>query len=361
MFRHRHYDLSGLVADLLENEGKSLIVSGSNDVNIQVIINGINNLLGNYGNTVLTSKTLNTHQGIDSEFETFISELKNKTIAGVMCWGVNPVYNHPAGTEIKQAFEGLELSVSFAEKADETTATCHWVCPAPNYLEAWNDAEPKTGSFSLAQPTISKFFDSRQVQESLMKWSGVEETNYYSFVKKYWVDNFKNQQSEFSDDRMFWNSTLQIGVFETANSVSSELTYTENGLSDSLSQIKPATNGWEIALYESVALSNGNAANNPWLQELPDPIAKVSWDNFAAVPVKWAEENGIQNESVITVNGIELPVIVQPGQAANTISVALGYGRIIAGKVGDGVGKNMFPMTAIENGAKKLWVSGASC
>ncbi|HRX12137.1 MAG TPA: TAT-variant-translocated molybdopterin oxidoreductase, partial [Draconibacterium sp.] len=354
------YDLSGLVADLIENEGKSLVVSGSNNVDVQIIINAVNNLLGNYGKTLFTGKTLNTHQGIDSEFETFISELKDKTIAGVICWGVNPVYNHPAGSEIKQAFEGLELSVSFAEKDDETTATCHWVCPAPNYLEAWNDAEPKTGSFSLAQPTISKLFDSRQVQESLLKWSGLENADFYAFLKNYWIENFMNKQSEFADSRMFWNSTLQIGVFEPGNFTDSELSYSENGLSESISRIKPANNGWEIAFYESVALSNGNNANNPWLQELPDPIAKVSWDNFAAVPVNWAVENGIQNESVISVNGIELPVVVQPGQAADTISVALGYGRVIAGKVGDRVGKNMFPLTIIENGAKKLWLAGAT-
>lgn len=353
-------DLSGLVADLLENEGKSLIVSGSNDVNIQLIINGINNLLGNYGNTVLTAKTLNTHQGIDSDFETFISEIKNKTIAGVLCWGVNPVYNHPAGSEIKQALEGLELTVSFAEKNDETTASCHWVCPVPNYLEAWEDAEPKTGYYSLAQPAISKLFSSRQVQESLMKWSGFEATDFYTFIRNFWSENLIKLQTEFTESRMFWNDSLQKGVFEPANLNSEELIYTDNGLAVSLTQIKPAATGWEIVLYESVALSNGNMANNPWLHELPDPVAKTSWDNFAAVPVKWAEENGVQNESVITVNGIELPVIVQPGQAANTISVAVGYGREIAGKVGDGVGKNMFPLTTIENGTKKLWLTGAA-
>ena len=353
-------DITSLAEDLLENEGKSLVISGSNDVNIQLIVNAINNLLGNYGTTISLEKTLNTHQGIDSEFETFISELKSKTIAGVFFWDVNPVYNHPAGEELKQAFEGLELSVSFAERNDETTAACHWICPAPNYLESWNDAEPKTGSFSLAQPTISKLFDSRQVQESLLKWSGVEAPDFYATLKNYWIENFMGQQSEFLDSRMFWNSTLQIGVFEPFNSVSAELKYTDNGLADSVAQIKPAGNGWEIELYESVALSNGNAANNPWLQELPDPIAKVSWDNFAAVPVKWAEEKGLQNESVITVNGIELPVIIQPGQASETISVAVGYGRKIAGKVGDGVGKNMFPLAAIENGAKKLWIADAN-
>lgn len=353
-------DLSGLVADLLENEGKSLVVSGSNDVNIQLIINGINNLLGNYGNTVLTAITLNTHQGIDSDFETFISEIKSKTIAGVLCWGVNPVYNHSAGSEIKQALEGLELTVSFAEKNDETTASCHWVCPAPNYLEAWDDAEPKTGYYSLTQPAISKLFSSRQIQESLMKWSGLESIDFYTFIRNYWSENLIKLQTEFTEARMFWNDSLQKGVFEPSNLMSIELKYIENGLADSISQIKPAAIGWEIVLYESVALSNGNMANNPWLHELPDPIAKISWDNFAAVPVKWAEANGVQNESVITVNGIELPVFVQPGQAADTISVAVGYGREIAGKVGAGVGKNMFPLSTIENGAKKLWLTGGT-
>ena len=353
-------DIAGLAEDLLENEGKSLVVSGSNDVNTQLIVNAINNLLGNYGTTISLEKTLNTHQGIDSDFENFISELKNKTIAGVMCWGVNPVYNHPAGNEIKLGLEGLELSVSFAEKNDETTAACHWVCPTSNYLESWDDAEPKTGSFSLAQPAISKLFDSRQVQDSLLKWGGLEGTDYYTFIKEYWIENFMGLQSEFADSHIFWNSTLQIGVFETKGLGLEGLKYTDNGLSDSLSKIESAADSWEIELYQSVALSNGNAANNPWLQELPDPIAKVSWDNFASVPVKWAEEHAVQNESVITVNGIELPVVVQPGQANGTISVALGYGREIAGKVGDGVGKNMFPMAVIENGAKKLWVSGAT-
>lgn len=353
-------DLSGLVTDLSENEGKSLVVSGSNDVNIQLIINAINNLLGNYGNTVLTSKTLNTHQGIDSDFETLVSEIKNKQVAGLLCWGVNPVYNHPVGNELKTAIESLELSVSFSERPDETTVACHWVCPEPNYLEAWNDAEPKTGSFSLAQPAISKLFSSRQVQESLLKWSGQENTDYYTFIRNYWNENLLGLQNEYIDGSAFWNFSLQKGVFETKNLVSEELGYTETGLAGALSQIKPSTEGWEIVLYESVALGNGNLANNPWLQELPDPIAKISWDNFAAVPVKWAEENGVQNESVITVNGIELPVLIQPGQAADTISVALGYGREIAGKVGERVGKNMYRLSTIENGAKKLWLTGAT-
>lgn len=352
-------DLGGLVADLIENEGKSLVVAASNDTQVQLVVNAINQLLGNYGNTILTSRTLNTKQGIDAEFESFLSGLKNKNIAGVLCWGVNPVYNHPAGKEIKAALEGLELSVAFADRPDETTAACHWVCPEPHYLESWNDAEPVTGSFSLAQPAISKLFDGRQVQELLLKWSGETTMNYYDFLRKNWEDNFTGLQSEFGNARDFWNDSLQKGIFESSVT-NSELTYSDNGLAQAVSSLKPsAKTGWEVVFYESVALGSGLHANNPWLHELPDPVAKVSWDNFAAVPVKWAEENALKDESVITVNGLELPVIIQPGQAEGTISVALGYGREIAGKVGNGVGKNIFPMVQLENNSRKYWLAGA--
>ncbi|MCK3682655.1 TAT-variant-translocated molybdopterin oxidoreductase [Maribellus sp. YY47] len=350
-------DINGLAEDLLANEGHSLVVSGSNDVNTQLIVNAINQLLGNYGNTVLTSTTLNTHQGIDADFETFISELKNKTVAGVLCWGVNPVYNHPKGSELKDLIAGAELSVSFSDRKDETTAACHWVCPEPHYLESWNDAEPKSGMYSLAQPTISKLFDSRQVQETLLKWAGEETPNYYEYVKKYWSEELFKLQNTYTDTRIFWNEALQKGVFEPEKA-SGQLTYSEAGLGEALSA-QSESKGWEVVLYESVGLKDGSSGNNPWLQELPDPVAKISWDNFAAVPVKWAEENGLQNESVITINGVELPVFIQPGQAAGTISVALGYGREIAGKVGDGVGTNMYPFVSVENGARKFWVAGA--
>ena len=352
-------DLSSLVEDLLENEGKSIIVSNSSDENIQVIVNAINYILGNYGSTLLLGKTLNTRQGIDGDFEYFLAELKSGAVSGVLCWGVNPVYNHPKGEEIKSLFANLELSVSFADRKDETTSACQLVCPEPHYLESWNDAEPKTGVFSLTQPTIQKLFDSRQPQESLAKWSGEEAPDYYEFLKKNWEESLFSLQNEINNATQFWNDSLQKGVFEPENISAEPVSYSESGLTEAISSLKPVSAGWEVIFYENTGMLNGAFANNPWLQELPDPIAKISWDNFAAVPVKWAEENGVANERVITVNGVELPVLVQPGQAANTISVALGYGRTIAGKVGDGVGKNMFAQTVVENGSKKYWISQA--
>ncbi|MBN1819680.1 MAG: 4Fe-4S dicluster domain-containing protein, partial [Prolixibacteraceae bacterium] len=350
-------DVSALVSELIENEGKSIIISGSNDENIQLIVNAINNLLGNYNHTIDFNKSLLTRQGIDNEFETFLQELNSGNISGLLCRGVNPVYDHPEGEKIKETISKLELSVSFSERPDETTAVCQFVCPEPNYLESWGDAEPKTGQFSLQQPTIQKLFDSRQIEESLLKWIG-KEIDIHEYLMENWESDFYPKQNDFSDSRLFWNDSLQKGVFEIpANS--ENISYSKNGLSNALSSIKPAQNGWDVEFYENIALSNGKYANNPWLQELPDPVAKISWDNFAAVPVKWAEENGLQNESVITVNGVELPVFIQPGQKTDTVSIALGYGREIAGKVGNGVGKNMFKLTSVKNGAKAFVVSDA--
>ncbi len=280
-------------------------------------------------------------------------------ISGILCWGVNPVYNHPAGEEIRTGLKNMALSVSFSDRKDETTAACQWVCPEPHYLESWNDAEPKKGIYSLAQPTIPKLFDSRQVQESLAKWSGTTEPNYYEYIIKHWGDNYYKLQSKFADSRQFWDDALQKGTFEPEIKNLSVPEYSEKGLSQAVASIKPAGSGWEVQFYQNIAMVDGSFANNPWLQELPDPIAKISWDNFAAVPVKWAEEQGLKNESVITVNGIELPVFIQPGQTQNTISVALGYGRQVAGKVGEGVGKNMFAIAPIENGGKKYWLTNA--
>ena len=349
-------DITALIPELLENEGKSIIISGSNDFHIQLIVNSINNLLRNFGNTIDLDSPLMTRQALDEDFEKFSGSLLSGQFAGLLCWGVNPVYDHPEGEKIKEAIAKLGLSVSFSEKPDETAAACQYICPQANYLESWGDAEPKAGFYSLAQPCIHKLFDSRQVEESLLKWIG-KNTDYHQYIMDYWEKTLFPKQKKYTDFRMFWDDSLQNGVFEAAHT-DSGLTYSGQGVEEALASMKPVQNGWEVQFYENTAIGNGKHANNPWLQELPDPIAKISWDNFAAVPIEWAKENGLKNESVITVNGVELPVFIQPGQTNSTISVALGYGREISGKVGNGVGRNMFRMISVKNKTREFYLAG---
>lgn len=343
-------DVSGLANDLLEAQGQSIVISGSNNSHVQLVVNAINQLLGNYGKTLVWDSALLTKQGLDTNMAQLNADIVAGKIDALLVWGVNPVYDQANGYELANAIRKLKLTVSFAERKDETAQVCQYILPEPNYLESWGDFEPKKGLFSLAQPTISRLFDSRDVTENLMGWAGMPQ-KYNDFVKSVWEKEFYPVQSEFADFRLFWNDTLQKGVFE--HGVTSQAIYSNEGLAAAVSALPAAQSGVEVILYESVALGNGKYANNPWLQELPDPVAKISWDNFAAVPVAFAQANGLQNESVIKINGMELPVFVQPGQAEGTISLALGYGRSHAGKVGEGVGTNLFGLVDQSSGNRK--------
>ncbi len=349
-------DISDLAKDLLENEKSGIVISGSNDVNIQLLVNGINHLLGNYGETIGLENPLMTKQGIDQDTDRLLSELKSGTVKALVVWNANPVYDHPKGSEFAAEIRKLGLTVSFSERPDETTALCQYVLPETNFLESWNDLEPKAGIYSLAQPVIAPLFNTRPPQVTLQKWSG-NEINHRDFIQNFWKENQFTKQENTTDFIQFWNTSLQNGVFETIQE--SKLNYSPEGIAGAAGQVKSVVNGTEVILYESVAIGNGKYANNPWLQELPDPVAKISWDNFAAVPVAWAEENGLKNEDVIRVNGMELPVFVQPGQAKDTISVALGYGREIAGKVGDKTGRNLYPSVETENDSRRYYLTSA--
>lgn len=349
-------EIADLAKDLLENEKQSIVVSGSNDVNIQLLVNGINQLLGNYGSTIGLENTLQIKQGIDGNMDRLLAELQAGSVKGLLVWGANPVYDHPRGKEFAAAISKADLSVSFSEKPDETSALCQYILPETNFLESWNDQEPKAGIYSLVQPAIAPIFNARAPQETLLKWSG-NNLNYHGFIQNFWKETHFSNQKEISDFVQFWFNTLQRGVYETTQT--STLEYSPEGISQAAGLIKSTGSGIEVALYETIALGNGKHANNPWLQELPDPVAKISWDNFAAMPVAYAEEMGLKNEDVIRVNGMELPVFVQPGQAKDTISVALGYGREIAGKVGTHVGTNLYPSVSTANGTRQYYLASA--
>ncbi len=349
-------DVSELAKDLLDNQKQSLVISGSNDVNIQLLVNGINYLLESYGQTIGLDQPLQTKQGVDEDIDRLLADLKAGAVKALLIWDANPVFDHPKGDQFAEAIRKTDLTVSFSERKDETSAQCMYVLPETNYLESWGDLEPKTGIYSLSQPTIAPIFDARAPQETLLKWAG-EEQKHRDFLMNFWKENQFKKQNKTTDFIQFWNTSLQNGVFETLQE--SKLKYSPEGIEQAAGSIKPAVAGTEVVIYESIALGNGKYANNPWLQELPDPVAKISWDNFAAVPVEYATANGLNNEDVIRVNGLELPVFIQPGQAKDTISVALGYGRLVSGKVGDRTGKNLYSFVPTENGTRQFYLTSA--
>jgi MoCo/4Fe-4S cofactor protein with predicted Tat translocation signal len=180
-------NLAEAAADLLQARGRALVVSGSNDVNVQVMVNAINRLLGAYDNQIINlNRPLNLKQGNDNAMATFVQDVANGRVGAVIFYNANPVYDHPAGAALGQNLGNIGLSISMADRVDETAALCQYICPDHHYLEAWNDAEPIQGYYSLGQPTISPLFKTRAAQESLLNWAGAQQQDYYTYLRNTW-------------------------------------------------------------------------------------------------------------------------------------------------------------------------------
>jgi MoCo/4Fe-4S cofactor protein with predicted Tat translocation signal len=331
-------NLDKCAKELVAAKGSAIVVSGSNDPSVQIVVNALNNLLGSYGSTIDLGNPVNYRQGDDAAMNTFINEVKAGQVNTVIFYGANPVYDHPRGAELGEALAKVSTSVSFADRADETASKCKLIAPAPHYLESWGDAEPRKGYYSLTQPTISLIFDARQAQSSLLTWAGAD-ADYHKFLKNYW------NTSILSGSGKSWVQALHDGVYEPINAGASGGTFNSGALTGIA--IAKKSSGIEAYLYESVSMGTGRDANNPWLQELPDPISKVTWENTVAISAATAQKLGLEQGDIAKVTlgkgeGIELPVLIQPGQAHETVAIAIGYGRTAAGKAGNG-GKNVYP------------------
>ena len=349
--------LAKAAEELWANRGKALVVSGSNDKNIQIIVNAINDMLGSYGTTILPGQPVNFRQGNDEAMAAFVEDLKGGRVGGVIFYNCNPVYDHPMGADIAAALKAISLSVATAYKEEETGEQCAYLTPDYHYLESWNDAEPKPGVYSLAQPTITPIFPyTRSAQESLLTWAGEANPDYFEFVKNNWRTWFYTNQA--FDFQTFWDKCLYDGVYEQSSQSSGTVSFNGN-VSAAATAIantyKPAQ--WEVVFFENGSVGNGSQANNPLLQELPDPITKSVWDHYVTVSPKDAKDISFDESftklASITANGntITVPVLVQPGQTPGTIGVPVGYGRTKAGKVADGIGANAYPLVAMVNGS----------
>ncbi len=370
--------------DLAKNAGKSLVVSGSNDPAVQAVVVGLNQMLGNYGKTIDVDQPSFYKQGDDRQLAELANELEKGDVDALFVYGANPVYDSPFASIFEQALPEMDLAVSFATKDDETSLLCTHVASDHHYLESWGDAQQTGGHYTLAQPTIYPIFKTRQAQDSFLAWMERGE-KYQNYLKKFWETNMYPQQTDYSSFRVFWNEALRKGVFTpTSPAAEAEATgasyaMTAADLSAQVNRVKQAgrtqtpKGELEIVFFEKVGLGDGKQANNPWLHELPDPISRVSWDNYVSVPIAVAESMGLKNEDVVDITlgdqTYAMPVYVQPGQARQTIAVALGYGRK-NGKVvkrANGTeqggkqiaGTNFYPVVRVDEGAMQYFRTGA--
>ncbi len=307
---------------------KAVVVSGIQEVGAQKLVLAINNYLQSEVINVDAPRLI--RQGSASEVASVVDAVKNASIGGLITVGVNPAFTLADGSAFAEGLKKLDLSVAFSLKEDETALASQYTAAVPHYLESWGDYEFKVGNFALAQPTIQPLFDTKQFQDVLLSWTGNDQT-YYNVIQENWA--------EFILGSFKWNKVLHDGFFVVENK--NQNSYQGSDLAAEASILAAAkSTELELVLYTKTGMGDGQQANNPWLQEFPDPITRVSWDNYITVAATDAAAAGLKNVNVANgaLNGsyakvtvgkttLTVPVLIQPGQAKGSVGLALGYGK----------------------------------
>jgi MoCo/4Fe-4S cofactor protein with predicted Tat translocation signal len=332
-------------AQQLKSAGsKGVLVSGIQDKNAQLLVLAINQVLAS--EAFSTTGTRQIRKGSNEKVAQLVKDMKAGSVHTLVMSGVNPVYTLADSASFAEGLKKVTTSVSLTLKEDETALLSTIAAPVPHYLEAWGDLSLTKGTYSLTQPTIRPLFDTKQFQDVLMSLNGMSGT-YYDYIKA-------NSSSIVSGAT--WNKILHDGVYVGAAQSVSGGSADFSAAASALAKSKAAA-GFELVLYTKTGMGDGQQANNPWLQEFPDPITRVSWDNYVTVSNADAKALTMSNEivangglngsyaTITTADGLKLenvPVIVQPGQAVGTIGLALGYGRKAALKEEMQVGINAY-------------------
>jgi len=353
--REASADIKQLAKELWKKRGKSLVIAGENDIDKQVLVNAINYELENYGTTLRVDKQLKTKQAIDEDMESLLSDVKSGKVKGLLCYDVNPVFDYYKGAELAQAIKKLSFSVALNKEPNETSVLFDYISPDNHYLESWNDLEPRTSRYSLMQPGIWPLFDTRQFQSSLLAWMG-KETEYLKYIQNYWEQHLYPLQAAYPNFTSFWQHTLQKGVFDPMTDSVFDIKFSNQKMDKLMGEISnlSVSGGVELQVYESIAIGNGSLANNPWLQELPDPITKVCWDNYITISPEDALKLELETSDVVLLNDkIKAPVYILPGQAKDTVAIAGGYGRTVSGVVGKHIGVSVSQFGVYEKDHRK--------
>lgn len=338
---------------------KGVLVCGIQDKNAQLLVIAINQLLKS--EAFVASGARQIRKGSNEKITQLITDMNAGNVHTLIMSGVNPVYTLANSAAFESGLKKTKLSVSFAIKEDETASRTTIAAAAPHYLESWNDYMLTKGTYSLAQPTIRPLFNTRQFQDALLAWNGTSGT-FYDYLKA-------NSAGMLAGST--WNKVLHDGVIVNGMTAASGGTADYSGAANALAQSK-AGSGMELNLYTKTGMGDGQQANNPWLQEFPDPITRVSWDNYLTMSKADADRLKIMNENVangglngsyatVTVGSTKItaPVIVQPGQAVGTVGLAFGYGKKAALKEEMQVGVNAYSLYANFNTVQTAQVSAA--
>ncbi len=334
---------AAVAKDLQAHRGSSVVIPGDHQSPaVHALAHAINQILGNAGKTVVYTDPVDANP-IDqaNSLKDLVADLRGGKVSALFILGANPVYDAPADLDFAGALKNSNapFRVHVGLYQDETAELCQWHINETHYLEAWSDGRAYDGTVSIVQPLIAPLYNGKSIHEVIAPLAGQSEATGYEIVQAYW-----KKQHSGSDFDTFWRKSLHDGWVEGTTfppkQVAAKGTAPASGNSDA--------SGMEINFRRDPSIYDGSFANNGWLQELPKPMTKMTWDNPVLVGPKMAERLGLESKDLVDLefNGAKVtaPVWIQAGHPDNSITVFLGYGRRRAGRVGTGAGFDMYPL-----------------
>lgn len=357
--------LNNLVDDLISNKGKTIIDAGNSlNENVHIAVNLLNASLGNnqmFRTDSAVSKLFDLTNA--DEFESLVAKMNAGNVAAVIHFDSNPVYHLSPEFDYKKALSKVSLVISLSERATETTASSNFVLPINHNFESWGDSKTRAGIISLQQPVIAPLSNTRHKEAILLTWiSGSSETYneklYHEYLMKNWETSIYPTLNSKLDFKRFWLGALHDGIVLTNENVSAIPTINSN-VSSYINNQTFESKGYTLVIRENYYLGDGRLAHNGWLQELPHPVSKIAWDNYAALSESTCKQLDLKNNDVIevTINNrkLKLPVFMQAGVADDVICIESGYGREDSGTVANGVGFNVNTLLS-KKGSYSPWI-----
>lgn len=346
--------LKAVANELWAAKGKSLVVSGSNKKETQLVVNAINTMLGNYGHTLDMNAVAYNRQGDDVQLDQLLKEMNAGQVGALFVLDTNPAYY--LADKFETAVEKVALKVDFSERNTESTLLADYVCPNNHYLESWGDAIPQDGIYATIQPTIAPLYNTKNVIETIALLAG-KEVDAFDYVRETCNKEIFPKQNDFGSLDLLWSNTVHDGEFSfTANSTPVSATAVDlSSAASAVLQTSKVAGDIEVKFYEQSKIGDGAESANPWVLELADPITRIAWDQYIVANPTWVRENNLlhnhknkdYNQITLTINGkeITLPVVALPGVPKGVLGVSYGYGRSNVKHPDLGRGVSLYPIS----------------
>ena len=344
--------LQAVVKDLQAAKGKSIVIAGDDQTpEVHAVVHYINQVLGNNGTTVTFTPSLES-KPVDqwADLQSLVSDLNSNQVDLLVILGGNPVYTAPPEMNLRGAIQMAKTRVRVGQYLDDTSELCQWIIPEAHAFEAWSDAPAYDGTISIIQPLIAPLYGGRSAHEILAAFGETPDKSGYEIIRDYW--STKHNGSDFES---WWKRSVHDGFIKDSAPAAVNATAK---LADA--QPGPSAGGaYEISFHCDPYILDGRYANNAWLQELPRPVTRLTWDNAVVMSRKTAEDLKVEDEDrvEITVNGqsVKGSVWRVPGQPDGAIALSLGFGQERVGRAANGAGFDAYRLRP----AKGAFVSGA--